>query len=117
MLEWVNTKEHYKWFQQLSIPFQAKDFVSSQHGDKSTMEKALMEMQTALKKNDFNGRFFMRNKWLIYSVDRTRMCDMFGTFDCKGEFDAEKCYYSHRINPYQSREQRIVFSTWNLDHV
>lgn len=22
----------------------------------------------------------------------------------------------HEINPYRSREERIVFSTWNLDH-
>jgi DNA fragmentation factor beta subunit len=23
----------------------------------------------------------------------------------------------HTINPYSSREERILFSTWNLDHV
>jgi hypothetical protein len=24
---------------------------------------------------------------------------------------------AHSINPYSSREERILFSTWNLDHV
>lgn len=34
----------------------------------------------------------------------------------QGSFDEKMCRSLHSINPYSSRETRIVFSTWNLDH-
>lgn len=34
----------------------------------------------------------------------------------QGSFEQEACPSLHSINPYGSRESRIVFSTWNLDH-
>lgn len=34
----------------------------------------------------------------------------------QGSFDQEVCQSLHSINPYGSRESRIIFSTWNLDH-
>lgn len=34
----------------------------------------------------------------------------------QGSFDENVCKSLHSINPYGSREGRIVFSTWNLDH-
>lgn len=34
----------------------------------------------------------------------------------QGSFDEKVCKSLHSINPYGSREGRIVFSTWNLDH-
>lgn len=34
----------------------------------------------------------------------------------EGSFDQPVCQSLHSINPYGSRESRIVFSTWNLDH-
>ena len=59
-----------------------------------------------------------------------------GYFKCEGKYDDDKgCAYNrksnddtedkddnifnliHRINPYESSESRIMFSTWNLDHV
>lgn len=29
----------------------------------------------------------------------------------------ESCLSKHSINPYGNRESRILFSTWNLDHI
>ncbi|MEQ2162904.1 hypothetical protein GOODEAATRI_024809, partial [Goodea atripinnis] len=37
-------------------------------------------------------------------------------FNGTGSFDQKLCQSLHSINPYGSRESRIVFSTWNLDH-
>lgn len=34
----------------------------------------------------------------------------------QGSFDQKVCRSLHSINPYSSRESRIIFSTWNLDH-
>ena len=62
------------------------------------------------------------------------LCDKLGNFTCEGRYDAETCAYNskaimdhndvgdfgtllHSINPYESAESRIMFSTWNLDHV
>ncbi|NXV19278.1 DFFB factor, partial [Cepphus grylle] len=35
----------------------------------------------------------------------------------QGPFDRDDCPCKHSINPYSNRESRILFSTWNLDHV
>lgn len=35
----------------------------------------------------------------------------------QGPFDSADCPCKHSINPYSNRESRILFSTWNLDHV
>ncbi|XP_015430361.1 PREDICTED: DNA fragmentation factor subunit beta [Dufourea novaeangliae] len=47
------------------------------------------------------------------------ICDNKGEFRCGGVWNADNCAYGdrHRINPYRSREELILFSTWNLDHV
>ncbi|CAH1285284.1 unnamed protein product [Diabrotica balteata] len=52
------------------------------------------------------------------SDDMKSICDRQGTFQCQGRWDKEQCLYSptHSINPYLSRESRIIFQTWNLDH-
>lgn len=34
----------------------------------------------------------------------------------QGSFDKKMCQSLHSINPYSSRETRVIFSTWNLDH-
>lgn len=46
------------------------------------------------------------------------LCDEKGNFECQGRWDKDKCLYNvgHEINPYKSKEDRIVFQTWNLDH-
>ena len=63
------------------------------------------------------------------------LCNKLGSFECEGRYDVEECKYNsqftsndveavpdlatlpHQINPYESAEARIMFSTWNLDHV
>ncbi|XP_044017722.1 DNA fragmentation factor subunit beta isoform X2 [Aphidius gifuensis] len=46
------------------------------------------------------------------------LCDANGEFQCEGVWNYENCKYGdrHKINPYRSKEELILFSTWNLDH-
>ncbi|KAM7410976.1 hypothetical protein PAMA_021104 [Pampus argenteus] len=70
--------------------------------------KSLAEM---LKSARYNGCYFDRTE-----KEPNRLCTQEGWFTCQGSFDLEACQSLHSINPYSSRESRIVFSTWNLDH-
>ncbi|MEJ1273255.1 DNA fragmentation factor beta subunit [Cricetulus griseus] len=47
----------------------------------------------------------------------SRLCTPEGWFSCQGPFDMDSCLSKHSINPYGNRESRILFSTWNLDHI
>lgn len=45
------------------------------------------------------------------------LCDQQGVFRCHGSWDSDVCKYpGHRINPYSSRENVVLFQVWNLDH-
>ena len=47
-----------------------------------------------------------------------RLCDALGKFMCQGKFNQDSCQdIDHHINPYSNAESRILFTTWNLDHV
>ncbi|XP_035513078.1 DNA fragmentation factor subunit beta [Morone saxatilis] len=70
--------------------------------------KCLVEMLKAAK---YNGCYFDRTE-----KEPDRLCTREGWFTCQGSFDQEVCQSFHSINPYGSRESRIIFSTWNLDH-
>ncbi|XP_041859807.1 DNA fragmentation factor subunit beta [Melanotaenia boesemani] len=70
--------------------------------------KYLVEMLKAAK---YNGSFFDRTE-----KESDRLCTREGWFTCQGSFDQKVCQSLHSINPYGSRESRIIFSTWNLDH-
>ncbi|XP_008278419.1 DNA fragmentation factor subunit beta [Stegastes partitus] len=70
--------------------------------------KCLTEM---LKSARYNGCYFDRTEKELH-----RLCTRDGWFTCQGSFDQTVCQTLHSINPYGSRESRIVFSTWNLDH-
>lgn len=75
------------------------------------IESIFNEFSTLLKQDEYLGRYFDRSK-------EEALCDGRGEFLCRGAWNKESCarLNLHRINPYQSREARIVFSTWNLDH-
>ncbi|XP_042347316.1 DNA fragmentation factor subunit beta [Plectropomus leopardus] len=73
-----------------------------------TATKCLAEMLKAAK---YNGCYFDRTE-----KEPDRLCTQEGWFTCQGSFEQEVCSSRHSINPYGSRESRIVFSTWNLDH-
>ena len=45
-----------------------------------------------------------------------RFCDKAGWFLCEGSYGEDSCMRRHSINPYATRDARILFSTWNLDH-
>lgn len=46
------------------------------------------------------------------------LCNSKGDFFCFGLWSQPNCQYNqtHVINPYSSRENLILFQTWNLDH-
>lgn len=45
------------------------------------------------------------------------LCNELGDFQCHGIWCDDQCRYeNHRINPYASRENVILFQMWNLDH-
>lgn len=81
------------------------------------LTEALQEINLQLKAHKYFSVYFDR------SAVSERLCDNVGTFQCKGRWDLSHCRYKgvvasqHMINPYASREARIVFSTWNFDHV
>uniref|UniRef100_A0A8D8SLM8 DNAation factor subunit beta n=1 Tax=Cacopsylla melanoneura TaxID=428564 RepID=A0A8D8SLM8_9HEMI len=88
-----------------SPPYVSSDLV------RSIIESVFAEFTVLLKQDDYLGRYFDRSK-------EEALCDERGEFLCRGAWNQEHCtrLTLHRINPYQSREARIVFSTWNLDH-
>uniref|UniRef100_A0A8D1VR95 DNA fragmentation factor 40 C-terminal domain-containing protein n=1 Tax=Sus scrofa TaxID=9823 RepID=A0A8D1VR95_PIG len=60
----------------------------------------------------YNGSYFDRG-----AKAGRRLCTPEGWFSCQGPFDTDDCASRHSINPYGNRESRILFSTWNLDHI
>ncbi|XP_073512830.1 DNA fragmentation factor subunit beta [Phyllobates terribilis] len=79
---------------------------------KDEYEALVQTMHNALSAVDFNGSYFDRKE-----IKATRLCNAQGWFSCQGAFDESDCVSNHSINPYSNQESRIVFSTWNLDHV
>lgn len=77
----------------------------------------LSELQAKLKLNKYHGHLFDRNA-ASGDTNLKPLCDRLGLFYCDGRWDKEECLYvpKHSINPYSSREARIIFQTWNLDH-
>ncbi|XP_054645254.1 DNA fragmentation factor subunit beta [Dunckerocampus dactyliophorus] len=73
--------------------------------------QASKSLSVMLKSDKYNCCYFDRSQ-----KDKDRLCTREGWFTCQGSFDQPKCASLHSINPYGSRESRIVFSTWNLDH-
>ncbi|XP_036390143.1 DNA fragmentation factor subunit beta [Megalops cyprinoides] len=74
-------------------------------------EKTVDCMMEKLKSAKYNGCYFDRKEG-----EMNRLCTREGWFSCQGAFDEDRCESLHSINPYGSRESRILFSTWNLDH-
>ncbi|KAI5713257.1 hypothetical protein M8J75_014934 [Diaphorina citri] len=70
------------------------------------IESIFSEFSSLLKQDDCLGRYFDRSH-------EEALCDKRGEFLCRGAWNRESCdrLTLHRINPYQSREARIVFST------
>ncbi|OBS58258.1 hypothetical protein A6R68_10619 [Neotoma lepida] len=75
-------------------------------------ERVLSSMCQKLKSVKYNGSYFDRG-----AKASSRLCTPEGWFSCQGPFDLDSCLSKHSINPYGNRESRILFSTWNLDHI
>ncbi|XP_028309778.1 DNA fragmentation factor subunit beta [Gouania willdenowi] len=78
---------------------------------KAEFVKTSEHLGLMLKEDKYNGCYFDRTV-----KQQDRLCTKDGWFTCQGSFDEKMCPSLHSINPYGSRESRIVFSTWNLDH-
>ncbi|XP_073675148.1 DNA fragmentation factor subunit beta [Garra rufa] len=79
---------------------------------KSEYKKVVEKLSEKLKAARYNGTYFDRSEKDIH-----RLCTEEGWFTCQGAFDEKNCTFLHSINPYGNRESRILFSTWNLDHL
>ncbi|KAF5283485.1 hypothetical protein FQR65_LT13873 [Abscondita terminalis] len=77
----------------------------------------LIDLRDCLKFVNHFGCYFDRT-YSIGDVNLRSLCDDTGKFVCQGRWDKSACLYKpmHSINPYTSREARIIFQTWNLDH-
>lgn len=74
--------------------------------------KVVDSMCQKLRSVQYNASYFDRG-----AQTGGRLCTPEGWFSCQGPFDMEDCVSKHSINPYSNRESRILFSTWNLDHL
>ncbi|XP_039289223.1 DNA fragmentation factor subunit beta isoform X2 [Nilaparvata lugens] len=77
------------------------------------VEVSFSAFKDLLRKDAYFGCYLDRS-------ETGAMCNKEGEFACAGVWKNGKCLYEgrrmHLINPYSSREARIIFSTWNLDH-
>lgn len=121
------------WFKGLDTKFKTKEAVLRNSAE-SRMRGYLMRTKQELLDGDPPADSPYRRAFLFFKqqlcdcrhnagyFDRTaqpgkRLCDMNGLFQCEGPYDEDKCSTFHFINPYTSREARIIFSTWNFDHM
>ncbi|KAG8505453.1 DNA fragmentation factor subunit beta [Galemys pyrenaicus] len=79
---------------------------------RAAYRRAVDAMAQELRAARYNGSYFDRS-----AAAGGRLCTPEGWFSCQGPFDADSCASRHSINPYGNRESRVLFSTWNLDHV
>lgn len=83
-------------------------------GGQGWVQQLFGEFLQRLRRSDHNGHYFVRG-------EPGALCLGDGHFGCQGPFSSPLCPAAgagtrHAINPYSSREQLVLFSTWNLDH-
>lgn len=130
----LTSKEgHAEWFKGLDTRFKTKEAVmrnsaetrmrgyldhtkrellSEQLPADSPQHEAILYFKKELCKTRYNGSYFDR-----LAPPGENLCDSTGLFQCEGPYNECRCSGLHFINPYASREARIIFSTWNFDHV
>ncbi|KAL0840972.1 hypothetical protein ABMA28_014759 [Loxostege sticticalis] len=89
-------------------------YISSKNSrGKKLIDQFLVDLRKILESNKYNESYFNRK-----ADQHARLCNENGLFECGGLWSNDKCVYEgdHVINPYRSREERIIFQTWNLDH-
>ncbi|XP_015738080.1 DNA fragmentation factor subunit beta isoform X1 [Coturnix japonica] len=93
---------------------EVSNFISNVHPTARDAYRRILElMSDKLKSVRYNGSYFDRTE----EEAAVRLCTKEGWFSCQGPFDRDDCPCKHSINPYTNRESRILFSTWNLDHI
>ncbi|KAI9531091.1 hypothetical protein NQZ68_000585 [Dissostichus eleginoides] len=129
--ELESREEHEEWFKGVDARFKTKSaymkfncegrmrgYMKEVHGATKTIQKAKVReeflktsksLSEMLKTAKNNGCYLDR-------TEKERLCTREGWFTCQGSYEQKVCQSLHSINPYGSRESRIVFSTWNLDH-
>lgn len=89
------------------------DFYINNSNCRRFLDEVYKKFNELLNKNKYHGYYFDRSNSYC-------LCDNIGMFTCQGAWNQTGCFYErgtgHKINPYQNRECRIIFSTWNLDH-
>lgn len=117
----AKTKEEYMYRRSQdrirTYYYKTKDELMKMDLPNEELHELLLELRIKLKRVDHYGCYFDRSKVQVDSEMKC-LCDPTGVFICQGRWDKEACLYNprHNINPYSSREERIVFQTWNLDH-
>ncbi|CAH1776235.1 unnamed protein product [Owenia fusiformis] len=129
-------KDHEDWFEGTEKRFKSKDSVMrysaerrvrgylrtaqeevnkaiSCKSQKAQLDAVMENFKERLRENKYHGTYFSRKD----HKHADSMCDEFGWFRCEGAYDEDSCDRIHRINPYGDRDSRVLFSTWNLDHV
>uniref|UniRef100_A0A8B9RST5 DNA fragmentation factor subunit beta n=1 Tax=Accipiter nisus TaxID=211598 RepID=A0A8B9RST5_9AVES len=92
---------------------EVSSFISNVHPTAKDAYKRIIDlMSDKLRSAKYNGCYFDRRE-----EEAVRLCTAEGWFSCQGPFDRDDCPCKHSINPYSNRESRILFSTWNLDHI
>lgn len=111
--------------------YKTKDDLKNRRLPRKKLDTLLVQLQEMLKKHHFFGCYFDRRcatfvnepiatkTTTTTSLEKKSICDAYGKFLCEGYWNKANCLYdvNHAINPYKSREARIIFQTWNLDHV
>uniref|UniRef100_A0A8C9L766 DNA fragmentation factor subunit beta n=1 Tax=Pavo cristatus TaxID=9049 RepID=A0A8C9L766_PAVCR len=93
---------------------EVSNFISNVHPAARDAYKRILDlMSDKLRSVKYNGSYFDRTE----EEAAMRLCTKEGWFSCQGPFDSDDCPCKHSINPYTNRESRILFSTWNLDHI
>eukprot|EP00795_Rhopilema_esculentum_P006929 gene6929-12544_t len=93
----------------------SKDFIDKSKDVSPKGRKELLfilaEFRRKLQSKKYYEEYFARS-----SESELKFCNKLGWFECEGQYNKENCTGSHKINPYSSRDARILFKTWNLDH-
>lgn len=103
------------YFYKTKTALQASDLYahSKNNCGKKLIDQFLADLKGLLESSKYNVDYFNRK-----ADKKLRLCNERGAFDCGGLWNSNTCTYNgeHVINPYRSREERIIFQTWNLDH-
>ncbi|XP_026469451.1 DNA fragmentation factor subunit beta-like [Ctenocephalides felis] len=105
---------HYGFFGHI---FDRTKYTQINKLDETNADDNILKAKKLKLMKDDNNLTVLEKSLAIFPLKKTAVCDSFGKFSCQGAWNKVCCVYGdHVINPYISREYRILFQTWNLDH-